>query len=48
MEKRAIMQPVNPVLPEVGFTAERLLAPQQAIVAFFSRVCRDAAGGIER
>jgi molybdenum cofactor synthesis domain-containing protein len=38
MEKRAIMQPVNPVLPEVGFTAERLLAPQQAIVAFFSRV----------
>lgn len=32
------MQPVNPVLPGVGFTAERLLAPRQAIVAFFSRV----------
>jgi molybdopterin molybdotransferase len=38
MEKRAIMQPVNPVLPKIGFTAERLLAPQQAIVAYFSRV----------
>lgn len=31
------MQPVNPVLPEVGFIAERLLAPRQAIVAFFAR-----------
>jgi molybdopterin molybdotransferase len=38
MEKRAINQPVNPVLPTVGFVAETLLAPQQAIVAFFARV----------
>jgi molybdopterin molybdotransferase len=37
MEKRAINQPVNPVLPTVGFVAETLLAPQQAIVAFFAR-----------
>lgn len=32
------MQPVNPVLPAVGFAVESLLAPRQAIVAFFSRV----------
>ncbi|MGC1379678.1 MAG: gephyrin-like molybdotransferase Glp [Candidatus Baltobacteraceae bacterium] len=32
------MQPVNPVLPESGFAVERLLAPRQAIVAFFSRI----------
>jgi molybdenum cofactor synthesis domain-containing protein len=38
MEKRAINQSVNPVLPTVGFVAETLLAPQQAIVAFFARV----------
>ncbi|HEY1884008.1 MAG TPA: gephyrin-like molybdotransferase Glp [Candidatus Cybelea sp.] len=44
MEKRAITQPVNPVLPEVGFIAERLLAPQQAMVAFFSRVCLTPPG----
>jgi molybdenum cofactor synthesis domain-containing protein len=37
MEKRAINQPVNPVLPTVGFVPETLLAPQQAIVAFFAR-----------
>jgi len=37
MEKRAINQSVNPVLPTVGFVPERLLAPQQAIVAFFAR-----------
>ncbi|MBV8530772.1 MAG: molybdopterin molybdotransferase MoeA [Candidatus Eremiobacteraeota bacterium] len=38
MENRAIMQPANPVLPETGFAVERLLPPQQAVVAFFSRV----------
>jgi molybdenum cofactor synthesis domain-containing protein len=38
MEKRAIMQSVNPVLPGTGFAAERLLPPHQAIVAFFARV----------
>jgi molybdenum cofactor synthesis domain-containing protein len=31
------MQPVNPVLPETGFAVERLLAPRQAMVAFFAR-----------
>jgi molybdopterin molybdotransferase len=38
MEKRALMQSVNPVLPGAGFALERLLPPRQAIVAFFSRV----------
>jgi molybdenum cofactor synthesis domain-containing protein len=38
MEKRAIMQSANPVLPARGFVAEKLLPPGQAIVAFFSRV----------
>ena len=32
------MQPVNPVLPQTGFAADALLAPQQAIVAYFARV----------
>lgn len=32
------MQPVNPVLLRRGFAVEALLAPQQAVVAFFSRV----------
>src|SRR5579862_959555 len=38
MEKRALMQSVNPVLPGEGFAVERLLPPRQAIVAYFSRV----------
>jgi molybdenum cofactor synthesis domain-containing protein len=38
MEKRALMQSANAVLPETGFAVERLLAPHQAIVAFFARV----------
>jgi molybdenum cofactor synthesis domain-containing protein len=38
MEKRAIMQSANPVLPVVGFTEAQLLPPRQAIVAFFSRI----------
>jgi molybdopterin molybdotransferase len=38
MEKRAIMQSANPVLPVVGFTEAQLLPPRQAVVAFFSRV----------
>lgn len=38
MEKRAIMQSANPVLPVVGFTEAHLLPPRQAIVAYFSRV----------
>ena len=38
MEKRAIMQSANPVLPVVGFLEAQLLPPGQAIVAFFSRV----------
>jgi molybdenum cofactor synthesis domain-containing protein len=37
MENRAINQSINPVLPTVGFTTESLLAPRQAIVAFFAR-----------
>jgi molybdenum cofactor synthesis domain-containing protein len=37
MENRAINQSVNPLLPTVGFVTETLLAPQQAIVAFFAR-----------
>ena len=32
------MQSVNPLLPETGFTFERLLPPRQAIVAFLTRV----------
>ena len=32
------MQPGNAVLPGRGFVAERLLAPRQAMVAFFARV----------
>jgi len=32
------MQSVNPVLPGTGFTIERLMPPQQAIVAFLGRV----------
>ncbi len=38
MEKRAIMQSANPLLPNVGFAPEALLAPRQAIVAYFARV----------
>jgi molybdenum cofactor synthesis domain-containing protein len=38
MEKRAIMQSANPVLPGRGFVAEKLLPPRQAIVAFLTRV----------
>ncbi len=38
MEKRALMQSVNPVLPGTGFAADRLLPPHQAIVAYFARV----------
>jgi molybdenum cofactor synthesis domain-containing protein len=38
MEKRAIMQSVNPVLPARAFTPETLLPPHQALVAYFSRV----------
>ena len=38
MEKRAIMQPANALLPNGGFAPERLLAPGQAMVAYFSRV----------
>jgi molybdenum cofactor synthesis domain-containing protein len=37
MEKRAIMQSANPVLPVVGFEPEKMLAPRQAIVAYFAR-----------
>jgi molybdenum cofactor synthesis domain-containing protein len=37
MEKRAIMQPANAVLPAGGFADESLLAPHQAMVAFFAR-----------
>jgi molybdenum cofactor synthesis domain-containing protein len=37
MENRAINQSVNPLLPTIGFVTETLLAPQQAIVAFFAR-----------
>ncbi len=40
MEKRAIMQPAKALLPQGGFDAERLLAPQQAIAAFFARFSR--------
>jgi molybdenum cofactor synthesis domain-containing protein len=47
MEKRALMQSVNPVLPGTGFAVERLFPPRQAIVAFFSRVAI-AAPSIER
>ena len=41
------MQPVNPVLPAIGFAVESLLAPRQAMVAFFSRVS-PAAPAVER
>ncbi len=32
------MQPANALLPREGFAVERLLAPRQAVVAFFARV----------
>jgi len=38
MEKRAIKQSANPVLPDRAFAPETLLPPRQALVAFFSRV----------
>jgi molybdenum cofactor synthesis domain-containing protein len=44
MEKRALMQSANPVLPEVGFVPEALLAPRQAIVAYFARAFIAPAG----
>ena len=47
MEKRAIMRSANAVLPEVGFAPETLLAPRQALVAYFSRVAT-APPGTER
>jgi molybdopterin molybdotransferase len=47
MEKRAIMQPLNALLPGAGFATEKLLAPRQALVAFLSRV-RLASPSIER
>jgi molybdopterin molybdotransferase len=47
MEKRAITQPANALLPGAGFETEKLLAPQQALVAYFARV-RVAMPKIER
>jgi molybdopterin molybdotransferase len=47
MEKRAIMQPTNALLPGAGFATEKLLAPRQALVAYFSRV-RLPAPRVER
>jgi molybdenum cofactor synthesis domain-containing protein len=38
MEKRAITRSVNALLPGRGFDEEKLVAPRQAIVTFFSRV----------
>lgn len=38
MEKRALMQSANPVLPATGFMEERLLPPRQGVVAFLTRV----------
>ncbi len=38
------MQSANPVLPEVGFAPEALLAPRQAIVAYFARASIGPAG----
>ncbi len=38
------MQSANPVLPEVGFVPEALLAPRQAIVAYFARASIGPAG----
>jgi molybdopterin molybdotransferase len=39
MENRAIMQPANALLvPSAGFVTEKLLAPRQALVAFFACV----------
>jgi molybdenum cofactor synthesis domain-containing protein len=38
MEKRAITQPANALLPGAGFVPELLLAPEQALIAFFARV----------
>jgi molybdenum cofactor synthesis domain-containing protein len=47
MEKRAITQPANALLPGAGFETEKLLAPKQALVAYFARV-RVATPQIER
>jgi molybdenum cofactor synthesis domain-containing protein len=47
MEKRAITQPANALLPGAGFVPELLLAPEQALIAFFARV-RVAPPGVER
>ena len=47
MEKRAITRSANAVLPTVGFAPETLLAPRQALVAYFSRVAV-APPGTER
>jgi molybdopterin molybdotransferase len=38
MEKPAFMQPTNALLPHAGFAPEALLAPRQALVAYFARV----------
>jgi molybdopterin molybdotransferase len=38
MERRAITPTANALLPGRGFDEEKLVAPRQAIVAFFSRV----------
>ncbi|MBV8284478.1 MAG: molybdopterin molybdotransferase MoeA [Candidatus Eremiobacteraeota bacterium] len=37
MERRAITRPANALLPGHGFDEEKLIAPRQAIVAYFSR-----------
>jgi molybdopterin molybdotransferase len=47
MEKRALMQSANTVLPQRQFAAQKLLAPRQAVVAFLSRVAV-APLGVER
>jgi molybdenum cofactor synthesis domain-containing protein len=46
MEKRAIMQPQKALLSETGFAADSLLAPNDALAAFFARV-RIAAPAVE-
>jgi molybdenum cofactor synthesis domain-containing protein len=44
MEKRAIMQSANPVLPPRQFAAETLPAPRQAIEVYLSRVAIGPTG----
>ncbi|HEY1654139.1 MAG TPA: molybdopterin molybdotransferase MoeA [Candidatus Tumulicola sp.] len=38
MEKRAITQPANALLPGAGFVTEKLLSPREALEVFFARV----------